>query len=55
MAHIVQVVISHHVGDGEDPKAALRHLLDEIPELPLASDIGQSIDGTWVDEDGDRL
>lgn len=55
MSSFVQVVISLNVPDGTSAPAAMRDILDTIPELPVGTDIGQSIDGIWVDEVGDPL
>lgn len=51
----VRVTIVVYTKDGDDPKDVLVQLLDKLPDDPDFMDVAQSIDGMWVDEEGDSL
>lgn len=55
MSAHVQVVISRYVADDEDPADVVRAIRNDLPEFPVATDIGQSVNGVWVDDNGEPL
>lgn len=51
----VQIIISRYVADDEDPADVIRKIRDDLPGFPADTDIGQTVNGIWVDKDGKPL